>query len=772
MTFSKLFGRMDLNNVNPGYIRLYKASKDQQNGRLDKSLGVLSILMKSGIQENQIILNNGLADYIRTVDGNFGWITGSAIDFFPINSTLLQPTGYIHLEVRINIQPPTDSIEIYEKVLAYQFKKKFGGIVLTSAMNGIEFNFTNKELEGQDSIKNIQIKLSGYTSNPKYIDSSSNIQINLLNEKGVKIEKYKEPEGKTFEYLTIKQPTLSNYPFEGFDFNSFKNTFSENSKSTRNSSSRRDISPLHLDEFEDEIEYPDAPQITNLKLDFNALGIGGLDSQLNELVRNAVLSRGVKSEVTETLDIKQHTKGILLYGPPGTGKTLIARKISEMLGVKDKYFRVINGPEILNKFVGESERNIRELFELAENNPSKLIVLFFDEVDAIASRRSGGDGAGEKVNNNIVNQMLSKMDGVDGINNVLVIGATNRLDMIDKALLREGRFSIQLHINLPDEKGRKDIFNIQLKKVIDTKVIQDKDPNALIDELVLKTQNFTGAEIKGLCDRARNYALQEVADIEDLSRVDVKKLFIKRSHFLVGLKEVHPIFGQQNSSTDPLLPTMGIPLKSQFQILEKLMNRMNAFRPGQVSSLLITGPKSSGKSTLAGAFADNTKDTFDLTRIITPSILRKSFGEELTQLWLDAQRVKKALIVLDGLENLLGMLNEFKYDESAMRALNNLLGSKTKNQVTVLVTMETDSLELFKVVNRMARWTFSQSMQRLNQLDLLQLMSYHGIKEEMFPNLGPLLLEQPLSMVLDICSDKNAATNTLAEWENRVNQLL
>jgi vesicle-fusing ATPase len=150
---------------------------------------------------------------------------------------------------------------------------------------------------------------------------------------------------------------------------------------------------------------------------------------------------------------------MLLYGPPGTGKTLIARQISKALHCEEP--KIVNGPEIFDKYVGGSEKKIRELFEPAEKDmktfgdESKLHIIIFDEIDAICRARGSTGSSGTGVNETVVNQLLSKMDGVDSLNNILVIGMTNRKDMIDEAMLRPGRLEIHLEIGLPDERGRK-----------------------------------------------------------------------------------------------------------------------------------------------------------------------------------------------------------------------------------------------------------------------------------------------------------------------------
>ena len=207
-----------------------------------------------------------------------------------------------------------------------------------------------------------------------------------------------------------------------------------------------------------------------IKPDFNFanLGIGGLDDEFSNIFRRAFVSRIFPPAIVERMGI-QHVKGILLYGPPGTGKTLMARQIGKMLNCNEPL--IVNGPEILNKFVGASEENVRKLFAPAEaeykskGEESSLHIIIFDELDAICKQR-GSTNNGTGVGDSIVNQLLSKMDGVNQLNNILIIGMTNRLDMIDEALLRPGRLEIHMEIGLPDEKGRVQILNVHSTKVI------------------------------------------------------------------------------------------------------------------------------------------------------------------------------------------------------------------------------------------------------------------------------------------------------------------
>lgn len=172
-----------------------------------------------------------------------------------------------------------------------------------------------------------------------------------------------------------------------------------------------------------------------------SLGIGGLDEELTNLFRRAFASRRLPHTIIEKYGIK-HVKGILLYGPPGTGKTLIARQLAKSL--KAKTLNIVNGPEVFSKYVGESEENVRKLFLPAREDEKKygdespIHVVVFDEIDAICRQR-GGDGESGRSKDAVVNQLLTNLDGVEALNNIIVIGMTNRKDLIDEAVLRPGR---------------------------------------------------------------------------------------------------------------------------------------------------------------------------------------------------------------------------------------------------------------------------------------------------------------------------------------------
>jgi vesicle-fusing ATPase len=254
-------------------------------------------------------------------------------------------------------------------------------------------------------------------------------------------------------------------------------------------------------------------------VDFKSLGIGGLHDEFNEIIRRVFTTRLFSPDVVKRYNIR-HTKGIILYGPPGCGKTLIARKISELLNCKE--MRIVNGPEILNKYVGESERAVRDLFALAEEDQrryaeySGLHVIILDEFDAIVKSRNGNTDAGSSVSNNMVNQFLSKIDGVNQLNNVLLIGMTNRLDLIDPAILRAGRFDVKIHIGLPSASDRVEIFKIHTQSYTD-----NIDPDVSFDELALRTDSYSGAEIASICSTVLSTAMNRSVNINNGSDIEV-----------------------------------------------------------------------------------------------------------------------------------------------------------------------------------------------------------------------------------------------------------
>lgn len=256
--------------------------------------------------------------------------------------------------------------------------------------------------------------------------------------------------------------------------------------------------------------------------------MGGLDKEIQDIFRRAFSSRRIPTHVLDMYGIK-HVKGLLLYGPPGTGKTLIARQLAKFLNAKEP--KIVNGPELFDKFVGETEANVRKLFDDARKDWDKLgdespmHIIIFDEFDAIAKQRGSTSGS-TGVNDSIVNQLLSIIDGVQEMDNFLVIGMTNRLDLIDKAVLRPGRFEVHIEVGLPDLHGRVQILNIHTKVMRKNKLL-GKDVD--LDQFAAMMKNYTGAEIEAVVKSANSFALNRHHNLMDFSKkivIGTKFLFL------------------------------------------------------------------------------------------------------------------------------------------------------------------------------------------------------------------------------------------------------
>ncbi|HXG05839.1 MAG TPA: CDC48 family AAA ATPase [Nitrososphaera sp.] len=248
--------------------------------------------------------------------------------------------------------------------------------------------------------------------------------------------------------------------------------------------------------------------------------IGGLEQVKEELIE-AIEWPLKHADLFTEADVRP-PKGILLYGPPGTGKTMIAKAVAT---TSEANFISIKGPELLSKWVGESEKGVREVFRKARQ--AAPCVVFFDELDAIAPRRSSeGDS---HVTERVISQMLTEMDGLEDLKGVVVIGATNRPDIIDEALLRPGRFDKILEVPVPDMEGRKQIFQVHTRK-------KPLDSDVNLDKLVELTDGMTGADIAAIVNAAAMAAIKE--HVRNSKKDRSMKLRISMKHFESALDKV------------------------------------------------------------------------------------------------------------------------------------------------------------------------------------------------------------------------------------------
>jgi transitional endoplasmic reticulum ATPase len=253
--------------------------------------------------------------------------------------------------------------------------------------------------------------------------------------------------------------------------------------------------------------------------------IGGLETvkkELQEAVEWPMKYQDLYGKIGYTMP-----KGILLYGPSGTGKTLLAKAVATE---SEANFISVRGPELLSKWVGESERGIREVFRRARQ--ASPCVIFFDEIDALAPTR--GMGGDSMVTERVVSQLLTELDGIQNLTGVVVLAATNRMELIDPALLRAGRFDKLVLVPLPDKVARKDILQIHMKGVPKAKDVE-------VDRIVDMTEGFSGADMAALTNTAVSIVLQQFISKypgpED-ARKHVEEAVVKMEHFSEAIKKV------------------------------------------------------------------------------------------------------------------------------------------------------------------------------------------------------------------------------------------
>ena len=402
-------------------------------------------------------------------------------------------------------------------------------------------------------------------------------------------------------------------------------------------------------------------------------GVGGLDKEFANIFRRVFASRMVDVNIARRLKL-QHVRGVLLYGPPGTGKTLVARQLGNMLNAHKP--KIVNGPEILQKFVGQSEENIRMLFEDAEKeaklrgDKSKLHIIVFDEIDAIMKARGTGGETASVVHDNVVNQLLTKLDGMHALNNILIVGITNRRDLLDPALLRPGRLELQVEVGLPDATGREQILKIHTDAMASEGLL---GPCVSLNVLAKETVNYSGAELKGLVTAATSYALtrhiKASADFAEDQAESTEAPVVVMEDFLSALKEVPPAMGADAATLEAMRPDGYIPLEksSAHGAAEEQLNAfVDALRGGATDHMtcMISGPTGSGKTALAATVA--LASNYPYVKVVKPdTVIANAPGGSgstddvltaaLKASFEDAMKSTLSCLVVDSVETLVGV---------------------------------------------------------------------------------------------------------------------
>ncbi|MBQ6443332.1 MAG: CDC48 family AAA ATPase [Methanosphaera sp.] len=404
-------------------------------------------------------------------------------------------------------------------------------------------------------------------------------------------------------------------------------------------------------------------------IDVSYEDIGGLENEVKK-IREMVEIPLKRPELFKQLGISA-PKGVLLHGPPGTGKTLLAKAVANETNA---HFIVINGPEIMSKYVGGSEEQLRELFEEAEENSPSII--FIDELDAIAPKRAEVTGDVER---RTVAQLLTLMDGLKSRGEVVVIGATNRPDAIDEALRRPGRFDREIEIGVPDKDERKEILEVHTRRMP-----LDEDVN--LDELTEVTHGFVGADLEALCKEAAMRVLRrilpEVQTDKEVPQEVLEKMVLHKSDFKDALKEIQPSalrevlvqipdvtwedVGGLESAKQELKEAVEWPLKNP--------EKFKKFGISPPKGVILTGSPGTGKTLLAKAVANESDANF--ISVKGPELLSKWVGDSekgIREVFRKARQTAPTVIFFDEIDSIASTRGLNSDSGVTQRVVNQLL---------------------------------------------------------------------------------------------------
>ncbi|GAA0198712.1 CDC48 family AAA ATPase [Haladaptatus pallidirubidus] len=385
-------------------------------------------------------------------------------------------------------------------------------------------------------------------------------------------------------------------------------------------------------------EVTDATEVTGATYE----DIGGMDEELRR-VREMVELPLSNPALFRRLGIDP-PKGVLLYGPPGTGKTLIAKAVANEVNA---HFVSVSGPEVMSKYKGESEERLREIFnEASENAPS---IIFFDEVDSLGGKRDDESD----MENRLVAQMLSLMDGLESRGEIVVIGATNRVDAIDPALRRGGRFDREIEIGAPDAAGRREILEVHTRGMPLTDDVS-------IDRLAATTHGFVGADLHALVTEAAMAALRRARDAgsndEELLSVEVT-----REDFNTAMASVEPSAMREFVAEAPEISFEDVgglddAKQTLIEAVEWPLSYTNLFEATKTeppSGVLLYGPPGTGKTLLARALAGQSDVNF--VSVAGPELLDRYVGESeksVRELFDRARQASPAIVFFDEIDAL------------------------------------------------------------------------------------------------------------------------
>ncbi|ELZ24312.1 cell division control protein 48/AAA family ATPase [Halosimplex carlsbadense 2-9-1] len=405
--------------------------------------------------------------------------------------------------------------------------------------------------------------------------------------------------------------------------------------------------------------------------------IGGLDDELDQ-VREMIELPLSNPDLFTRLGISP-PRGVLLHGPPGTGKTLIARAVANEV---DAYFDVISGPEVVSKYKGESEERLREAFDHAEANAPAII--FVDEIDAIAGERDEDSD----MENRVVAQLLTLLDGLEDRGQVIVIGATNRVDSIDPALRRGGRFDREIEIGVPDETGRREILDVHTRGM---PLAEDVD----LDRVASRTHGFVGADLHTLTTEAAMHALRRTRDEPEVTREDLE----------AALRTVEPSAMREYVAESPTVTFDDVGgLAEAKSTLEQAVEWPLEYGPlftatntDPPSGVLLHGPPGTGKTLLARAVAGESGVNF--IRVAGPELMDRYVGESekaVREVFDRARQTAPAIVFFDEIDGIAG--GRMDGNEVTERVVSQLLtemdsAAENPNVVVIAATNRRDMLD-------------------------------------------------------------------------------
>ena len=398
--------------------------------------------------------------------------------------------------------------------------------------------------------------------------------------------------------------------------------------------------PTDRDDEETEPADADPPGITYED-------VGGLDAEL-DAVREMIELPMRHPELFQALGIEP-PQGVLLHGPPGTGKTLIAKAVANEI---DADFQTISGPEIMSKYYGESEERLREVFETAESEGSAIV--FIDEIDSIAPKRGDTEGS---VEHRVVAQLLSLMDGLGEHGQITVIGTTNRIDAVDPALRRGGRFDREIEVGAPDANGRGEILRIHTRKM---PLADDID----LDSYASNTHGFVGADLESVVREAGMNALRRVRptldlDAETIDAETLEQLTVTAGDFRQALREVEPSALREVFVEAPAVTwdDVGGLTETKTRLQEAIqwpLTYPEAYRQVDLQSptgILLHGPPGTGKTLLAKAVANEADSNF--ISVKGPELFDKYVGESekgVREIFAKARENAPAVVFFDEID--------------------------------------------------------------------------------------------------------------------------